>query len=508
MSQRGAQPEGRILPPPGELMQLMSRPAPLVVHPVWRDARDKVLGLVQVQARLIAILGPAGSGKTTLLRVLAETLPRVKPVTWFSEFSDVGCEFPPDSIVLVDEAERLNDQTFDTLARTESVTIVMTALPPFYGRLQDFPKSEVVSLPRLTDDEAMAFLAEWVAQFGLPVSSLTPEAWERLVAHCRGVARLLVSLLKLALFVAAEESAPRVVLAHVEQAIAIQGGGVETNLAELAGLSPEGASVAGETPDVDVSFADSALVAYEAPQAIQYASADEPARSGPPPASGARKAGRVAAGVCCVALVALVLLWVGPGQVHDRTLLPQEMRGKLLASLSVKAFPPAPAPREASQPVAASNNRVPPSTSVDATEATANQAAVPTIKTSSSDDTVAAHDAAPAVVSPAAATVTLPPGASVRIVVTYPQGDTAAAQRSTELSSALRADGFNVGDPFSVAPRNSKPGVRYYFVQDEGTAKQITDRLGGNYGTPTLARFLARDGLPRPGTIEIRVGHD
>ena len=208
MVERGAQPENLILPPPGDLTQLVSRPAPVIAHPAWREARDKVLALVQGQGRLIAILGPVGSGKTTLLRDLAERLQRLKPVTYFSEFSDNSSVFPPDSIVLVDEAERLSNSSFDMLARRSGITLIITALPSFYMRFMGFRDGTVVALSLLKDDEARAFLAQWMAEFGLPMNALTSEAWERLIAHCRGVPRLLASLLKLALFVAADEFRP------------------------------------------------------------------------------------------------------------------------------------------------------------------------------------------------------------------------------------------------------------------------------------------------------------
>src|SRR5581483_8127227 len=89
-----------------------------------------------------------------------------------------------------------------------------------------------------------AFLAAWMQAFGLPLDCVTSDGWERLIAQCRGVPRLLVSLLKLALFVAADEAAPRVRLEHVETAIAVQGGSAETSLAAITGIVAEDAEVA------------------------------------------------------------------------------------------------------------------------------------------------------------------------------------------------------------------------------------------------------------------------
>ncbi len=574
MVERGAQPEDPILPPPSDLKLLVSRPAPVIAHPAWREARDKVLALVQGQGHLIAILGPVGSGKTTLLRDLAQRLEHLKPVTYFSEFSDNSCAFPPDSIVLVDEAERLSSTSFDMLARREGITLIIAALPSFYVRFMGFREGIVVALSLLKDDEAAAFLAEWMAGFGLPMNSLTPEAWERLIAHCRGVPRLLASLLKLALFVGADESAPRVLLEHVELAIAVQGGSAETRLAEVAGRPHQGndhdspgdapAEAPGEpnvppsdpAPIVPVPLVDEA----SSPTLLHHSPADEPAHGERKVAYRSRILGWVTAGVVFLAAVGFVLLWSHHWHFHsplsDRTLLAQDTArqdapgtASAFGAAEERSRPGAsiPSSHVESQAPAASSQGASATASADARQAEANQvaatapvpglqssagpvtapastppnqvdqtssastspaAAAPAQHPSSSDDISTANGAVPANAFPAAASVKLPSGASIRIVVTYAWGDNVASQRSLELSRTLRADGFNVGDPFPVARRSAKRGIRFYFVQDEGVAEEITARLGDGYGAATLARISARDGLPRPGTIEIGVGHD
>ncbi len=540
MVERGAQPENLILPPPGDLTQLVSRPAPVIAHPAWREARDKVLALGQGQGRLIAILGPVGSGKTTLLRDLAERLQRLKPVTYFSEFSDNSSVFPPDSIVLVDEAERLSNSSFDMLARRSGITLIITALPSFYMRFMGFRDGTVVALSLLKDDEASAFLAQWMAEFGLPMNALTSEAWERLIAHCRGVPRLLASLLKLALFVGADESAPRVLLKHVELAIAIQGGSAETNLAEVAGPPHQGddhdsprEAPAGTPSEPDGPPSDPAPIVLvplldeaSSPALVRYtAAADQPARGERKAAYRARIAGWVAAGVVCLAAVAVVLSW-SHSSLRDRTLLAQNTPAEASAASAAQERPrpgapipsshvespvaPAPVPllQSSAAPVTTAASTPPNQADQPSSAPTSPAAAAPAQLPSGSDDTSTANGAVPAIASPAAASVTLPSGASIRIVVTYARGDDVASQRSLELSRTLRADGFNVGDPFPVAPKGTKRGVRFYFVQDQGVADQIAAHLGNGYGTATLARFSARDGMPRPGTIEIGMGHD
>ncbi len=93
-------------------------------------------------------------------------------------------------------------------------------------------------------------------------------------------------------------------------------------------------------------------------------------------------------------------------------------------------------------------------------------------------------------------------------MVTYAWGDDAALQRSLNVSRVLREAGFIVLDPFPVSPKSAKKGIRYYFVQDEGVADAIMNRLSGDYRAATLARFSVIQGLPRPGTIEVDVGHE
>lgn len=572
MDHRVTQPESLMLPLPDDLMQIMSRPAPVIAHPAWRDARAKVLDLVQRRSHLVAILGPAGSGKTTLLRDLAEALQQTRPVTAFSEFSDNSYEFPRNGVVLVDEAERLNRESLDLLARKTAVTVILTALPSFYGRFMEFRDGAVVPLPPLTDEEAMAFLGEWMADFGLALGCVTPDAWERLIAHCHGVPRLLASLLKLALFVGADEASPRVMLEHVKTAIAVQGGGAETNLAEMAGLSPEeaphdsdGEAAALPRSDLDIPPPAPAPIGYQAASTSRAdgSLADETPDGRQGPERRRRIAGWVTAGAICLAGIGLVLWWNRQSLLNNRILLAQDTPVEAPDSAVARERPgpstPVPtAPAEihatptssAARPIdtnqiavpaaptsrsAATTPSLPASASDGSPETKASPATVPATtadipppspapvtsaapanapegappaQTVGNGQTSAASSAVPAIAPAAAAGMTLPSGASIRIVVTYPWGDDAALQRSLDVSRILRAGGFTVLDPFPVPPKRAKKGIRYYFVQDEDVADTIVHRLNGDYGTATLVRFSTIEGLPRPGTIEVDVPHE
>ena len=546
MDHRVARPEIPVLPSPDDLMQIMSRPAPVIAHPAWRDARDKILSLVEARCHLIAILGPAGSGKTTLLRDVGETLQRVRPVIAFSEFSDVSCEFPPDGVVLVDEAERLSRASCDMLAGKAHITVVLAALPSFYGRFMEFREGTVVPLPLLTDEEATAFLGEWMAHFGLPLDCLAPDSWERLITHCHGVPRLLASLLKLALFVGADECSPRVLLEHVEMAIAVQGGGAETNLAEIAGFSSKedgrNESVVPALPQntLDIPPLETVASVYRGGLADGSAAADA-SEEGRKPAR-RRIAPWIAAGALFIAAIAVLLWWDRQGPLSERIWL---ARHRPIEASSSPVAAPAPPPSKsattaatlpaegaaggqsaaviqspltpaansssetkttpASAPAATATSPVPPALPPPATMPVA--PAKPTIA-APAGQTSGASSPVPAVSPPAATGITLPSAASIRVVVTYAWGDEAALQRSLNVSRILREAGFTVLDPFPVSPKSAKKGIRYYFVQDEGVADTIVNRLGGDYGAATLAQFSVIQGLPRPGTIEVDVGHE
>ncbi len=507
-----AQPESLALPLPDELMRLMARPGPIIAHPAWREARDKILGLVHGEAPLVALLGPAGTGKTALLRDVADTIGPSRSVTFASEFSDMSSELPADGVVLVDEAERLSSASLAMLLGRPGITIIMTALPSFYGRLIEFRTGVVVSLPPLTDQEASSFLSAWMDEFGLPVDCLTPDAWERLIAQCCGVPRLLVSLLKLALFVGADESAPRVRLEHVETAIAVQGGSAETNLAAISGVADQDGvhDAAVDRPatpedELDIPVPHLAPLVSEA----RASAPDEPL------VHRVRTGGWIIACALCLAALVLALVWGHRWHRNDRTMLAQTGAVETPAPPvpAQKPITEAPPPTTPAQPqtdagdVAAQAatpvaNPAPPPLPQPTAPATVPPPAPATAATnpaSPSKDTPSA---------PAAAPARLPSDASIRIVVTYSRGDMTALQRSKDLIRTLRADGFTVSNPFPISQRTSQPGIRYYFSEDEAVAGAIAARLGHDYGSPERVKFSARDGLPRPGTIEVDAAHE
>jgi hypothetical protein len=97
----------------------------------------------------------------------------------------------------------------------------------------------------------------------------------------------------------------------------------------------------------------------------------------------------------------------------------------------------------------------------------------------------------------------LPSGPLVHVVLTYARGDTAAAERGARLAQTMRAEGYDVGEPFPVPGRPAKPGIKFFFAQDGAAAEELERHLHADLGTATLVRLPRDVGLPRPGTIEI-----
>lgn len=148
------------------------------------------------------------------------------------DFGDSPFDVGPAEIVLVDEADRMSATRLDELRSRGDVAIILAALPASEERFAHYPDVTVVRLSPLSPHEARAFLVERLAQLGLPNNCLTEAAWTQLIACGRGVPRLLLILLGLALFVAGEEQAERVTDAHVEQAVEVKGGSTDASTVE------------------------------------------------------------------------------------------------------------------------------------------------------------------------------------------------------------------------------------------------------------------------------------
>jgi type II secretory pathway predicted ATPase ExeA len=223
--------EGDPLPP-------VRRPTHFISHKTWNQARETVLALITAGSGLIVVLGPPGIGKTALLRDLAATFGDRGRLACLLDFGDSPLDVGSAEIVLVDEAERMSAARLDELSSRGDLAIVLAALPASRKRFEPYPEATVVRLEPLSPNEAREFLAERLAQLGLPNACLTEGAWTRLIAHGRGVPRLLLILLGLALFVAGEEYAEQVADTHIDKAVEARDGSTDGRTPEPVGAEP------------------------------------------------------------------------------------------------------------------------------------------------------------------------------------------------------------------------------------------------------------------------------
>ncbi len=213
------------------LLKSAGRPARPIAYPAWREAREKILARAAAGPGLIALLGPPGTGKSILLRDLATTFGERGRTVCLLDVPDSSPEIGAAEIVLVDEADRVSVTWLDEL-RSLGGIVVVAAIPENREHFECYPNVTIVQLATLSPEEACAFVAERLAQLGLPNDCLTISGWARLIAHSHGVPRLLVVLLGLALFFAGEERTEHVTGAHVEEAVEAQGGSIEASTVE------------------------------------------------------------------------------------------------------------------------------------------------------------------------------------------------------------------------------------------------------------------------------------
>jgi hypothetical protein len=103
----------------------------------------------------------------------------------------------------------------------------------------------------------------------------------------------------------------------------------------------------------------------------------------------------------------------------------------------------------------------------------------------------------------------LPVGASTFVEFRYPAGNAEARQHADALAQSLRAGGLLVGKPQEVAAGRPKPGIGYFYAEDEDAAAAVgtaLDRLGpGLPGPPTRLAMPVKP-LPRPGMVIVTLG--
>ena len=198
---------------------LTSRLHATVVHQDWQSAHDRLMRALGEGSGCVALLGPPGTGKTLLLRRVARTLAEQGRAVTLVERGDCPFGLEQGGVVLVDEAARMDPARMDQVAAA-ACSVVLAALPGFASRLA--PDARRVDLAPLSAAASRRFVAEWLRQTGQDPQLLTEPAVLQLSVHAAGIPRLLVQLLKAALFLAGLDGTRRITAADMDEVAAFR----------------------------------------------------------------------------------------------------------------------------------------------------------------------------------------------------------------------------------------------------------------------------------------------
>lgn len=188
----------------------------IVPHPAWSAACGALLKTLRAGPGVHALLGPPGTGKTLLLHELGRALRAEDQDVLLLPRGDQPATAPDGTILLIDEADRMEAEALAALMARPDLRLVLAALPAFSARLPGVP---TVTLAPLPPDEAASFLRARVAQSGHAPDLLTNGAVDAIVHHAAGAPRVLNALLGMAVFSASLDGEERVTAAHVAQAM-------------------------------------------------------------------------------------------------------------------------------------------------------------------------------------------------------------------------------------------------------------------------------------------------
>jgi len=271
-------------PPPAAdaPLPLLVRVETAVAHRSWTAARGAVLDALQAASCVVVLVGVRGSGKTLLLEELARALTAAgtPPAQhrWGGRDSEralVDGAIPSDRVLLIDEADRIEDEALGELIAYKRGGLVL-------ARCRDLPAGvlervgtlkrpvTVVPLAPLGAGETAAFLSARLVRAGRPADLIGPDAIARIEAWSGGVPRLVNMLASGALFLATQERTA-VTAAHVDEAAdmfsphAAESAGTATDPAGLR--SPESVPVArsASEPGADVPEPAAAVLARPLP---------------------------------------------------------------------------------------------------------------------------------------------------------------------------------------------------------------------------------------------------
>lgn len=467
------------VPGPGSPFPITFGPEVIVAHRGWTEARGRVLSAVLAGPGLVLVLGAPGTGKSLLLQDIARALRAEGADVVLQPRGDLPVAPVPRRegrrlVVLIDEADRMDDAALEGLARLGRCAVVLAGVrDPGNGQADGSPAAAaVVRLSALPPGEVGAFVAARLAQSGLGAEALSGEAVARLAERSGGMPRVLNMLVAAALLLAGTEPSSRVEAAHVDQAAALRDGDLDEQEGPAAGI---------------------------APGIVPCRLAEPPPAAGgalPAPAEGAGPRRRLLVAACLVCGVAAVAVgglaaWHGGQARHEAPV----MASAPLAPVPLPSVAPAPQPGtpSAARPAAAL--------------AQAETVAPPAPKLPVPRDPVPREitpEAAPAPAARPPEPEALPPSAPAHVMVRYARESADAAARAASLALALRAAGLAVDAVAPVPRRDAKPGARYFFAEDQGAAASVL-KAAGLPGSGSLAAPTGLNAAPRPGLIEVTV---